>query len=808
MDPVYGGSVELPFTEARKNYIRDNNQKEPIAASYDKNNAWYDGETGASQMLASPDLADMDGYRDFFGDWDVSAWQWEGLELTIPTGLESVVTKVQEGIEQVVALLELIQAILEFLLKVALAFGSLLLTVVQELQRVLDELLGVVQGKTALHGIWIPPQIPPGSKVKERYELLTDTSTYLQDRLESGLEKQLNDFSGSPEKLSLDWSNYNFADAMAMDVPTAGGTDGFIQAVERSMNDTLDSSRPQFGTSAWVAGLYLVYGGTDLTLILELWELLKELFSDLAKTEDPLRPEPVKGFTVRTKGTGAKVSMVAGGRVPADIQVVAKWKYPDVDPPNLLEWAHSVFSDQGQQKKWLPTSDVLYRCVNYKNMPKAQRDLLNEQLDIQKFAFQGVLHPLFAAENAAGKPIKQKYSWSSGPGGGDPQLTIKKSSSSLADNDLLFDLTPIGTLGGIIKLKAEFTDDTPQSANTEGSEVDVKDVGVLYRVGRTYTLYERDDSGTTAIGELNEGWTKAVGSDGEDVTVEVSSPALSVDWDKGTSSSTGIAPDWTKYGSIGDLLKGTGLEETLVELAEFLKDFEESLQDSVKELKKFVEAHIREIKRWIRVGKRINALLEQLKALLSPKAGIHALMFFGKGGNEFALNVFKQSIALSPDPEPNVGLLDVLVDGLDVKRGVLDPEAERTAKLSDVSLFKNKQIPNLGPETLCGGYMAIGGDESLEAIRELIGLIMLLFGGDEGSAEDPSKKAIDAVGPDPDDDKEEKFGRPKQRTTTTFDLGMGVTTGVSPEDTVTTSETMFTPDMASTTNEEDKEEAC
>ena len=418
------------------------------------------------------------------------------------------------------------------------------------------------------------------------------------------------------------------------------------------------------------------------------------------------------------------------------------------------------------------------------------------------------MHPLFAAENKAGKPIKQKYSWSSGLAGGDPQLTIKKSSSDLADNNLKFDLTPLATMGGIIQLKAQFTDDTPQSASTVGSEVKVKDVGVIYRVGRTHTLYERDDSGTTAIGEINEGWKKAVGNDGLDVTVEVASSALSVGWDKGTSSSTGIAPDWTKYGSIGDLLRGTGLEEIMVELAEFLKDFEESLQDSIKELKKFVESHIREIQRWIRVGKRINALLEQLKALLSPKAGIHALVFFGKGGNEFALNVFKQSIALSPDPEPSAGYLDVLAQHTDIKGGVLDPEAEAPAKYSDVSWGNFKQIPNLGPETLCGGYMAIGGDESLEAIRELVGLIMLLFGGDEESEEDPSKKAIEAVGADPDDDKEEEFGRPRQQTTTSFDLGMGSTTGASPEDTVTTSETMFTPEMTSTTNEEDKEEVC
>jgi hypothetical protein len=630
-DPTYGSSVTIELPQSVRDQLDPDARSKFVGISREDTNA-----EGTAALVIHGDAA--------LGELDISAWRWDGLTLQMPTTLQVGADALSSVLSTIADFLNLLQGVLTLALKVVTAGSDDLLATVFALTKAkIDEILGLFAGKTGIYLINIPVQIPPGKAMKEKMALLTDIADSLA--------------------LSGDTGVAGFIPTNAMKTPTDGGMTGFITAVERSMEDTKDVNRPQFGSSAWVGGLSLVYGGSDFTRILDAIRDLEELFGDLFQSSDrQMSPKPPVGVTVKTLDSSK------AGSTP---QALVRWQ-----PPRELAIFNLRSKDSSSPTvKWVAVMDTVYRIPNLFSMTRRELDALPYEMDARAL-LKGV-----RADDAF-KLAEEIHG---------------------------------ATLGSGVSLAV------PSFTHHLDKGLTASDVGrtYIYKVGRTWAFHAYDSSTGTYVDQET------------DITLFSTNTFLNVPKDLGETS--GTPPDWSKLASLEALFPAVC--DLLQEFRLIYDDLTGMVTSRADGLELLLAGMVEEISKWSVLANRINLHVQNLKSLLSPKVGIHMLSFFGKGGNTFVTDVMKKSVELGPavpDPTPNVESWDDAQNALDLY------------DWGSASTF-----PDFADTDLVGGLVLLAGDESAEAVRQVLGLLAMLFGDGVVTEITTRSKAETALGPVP-----------------------------------------------------------
>ena len=673
MDAVFGTALDIPLTDEQKKAL--SNEEQQVFLNITTENS-LEGTTG-SISLTDPLEATL-----------VSAYRWDGLSLTVPPLFSAVVATVQDLLDSIIALMNIVRVILETILKFLTDLGDLVKKIIEKVLEKVSEVLGLLGGKTALHFIQIPPIFPALAASKERLKLIEELDSFVL---------------GEPLPV------------------TTGGNDGFITVLQNSLDDSLDLNRPQFGSTAWVGGIIAMYGGTDLSGILDIIKALTLLFKNLFAASKAMQPPAPIGFSATVLGAE---------------RVLLK-KTPNVK----LKWDKQLLKIQAYPK-WYAFKENLY----YIPHPAFLTDEEKKDTELQE-----ALRNFAGGSNPGGKALEKREVYSR-------------------------------ELQGIAAFGKVYLD----------REWDKTDIGrtFIYRVSRSY--YRE-----TAPGVFEQ-------SNGANAVTEVFSTPATITL--GTSAKTiGEPPNWWK-GSILDLFPDLG--DLVEQLEVFLEDILAGFGDLLEQYKEFINQILAELNKWILFAAKLSTILSALKAVLSPKAGVHSLLFFGKGGNDYMMQVLRDSIANAPeDPYGIVLSEEELEDAEKAAKAAADAEtlAEKAAvhwkgvgdAFAELYVTEwnyadaGSRVPSFGPNDVTGGFVLMGGDESIEAVRALIELISLLF-GDVTEDKSANVKALEATGPD------------MVRLTPTFTETMLV--GDPPIETVT--QTIFDAEMLPVSDQAEKAEVC
>ncbi len=270
-------------------------------------------------------------------DGVTAAWRWDGFALQLPTALKTGVDVLADVVGTIRTLLEAVLAILKIVEAASLINLDALSIIVNVLKSQIEDILSLFTGGTGVYGINIPLQAPPGKDSAARVAALQATTVNLRTAVAKGLGI---DVSHNTKAGKI--NNRILSDVLpiaAVHPARQGGMDGFIETFEKSLDDELDLERPQLGSNAWVGGVVIVYGGTDLGLLQQQWRGLLGLFGGFVGDN--------KGLELPPAPTGVSAeSLVSISGAP---KVAVRWDRPKVK-----------FKLTGYYPAWNPLRDVLY----------------------------------------------------------------------------------------------------------------------------------------------------------------------------------------------------------------------------------------------------------------------------------------------------------------------------------------------------------------------------------------------------------------------------------------------------------------
>jgi len=299
-------------------------------------------------------------------DSTVAAWRWDGLSLKLPNAFASGVDALADIVNTVKSLLEAVLTILKLIEAAQLARVDALSAIVNAVKAEIEDVLGLFTGTTGVYALSVPLQAPPGPDAAKRVAKLEATTVNLREAVGSAL--------GIGSSYSTSASDIRNRISAGV-VPTAanktasrGGMNGFIDTFEASLNDVDDLERPQLSSNAWVGGIIIVYGGTDLGLLHQKWLDLLALFGDFIGSNAGLDLPPAP--------TGLRVEALASATDAP--KTAAHWDRPKVS-----------FKLSGYYPAWQPQRDILYATKDLNTASPASAEWAAGIADFVKFHDRG-----------------------------------------------------------------------------------------------------------------------------------------------------------------------------------------------------------------------------------------------------------------------------------------------------------------------------------------------------------------------------------------------------------------------------------
>lgn len=329
MEPVYGNVVDDILTPDVRNAL--------VPAAY--KNAYGVTNSNAEQGAVTDKSGDALTSALGILDKTVAAWRWDGFSLQLPSILTEAVNVISDVLDTIIGFMEAVKALLEIAAAFMLSLGDALKILIENLKKRLDEMLSLFTGKTGVYGIHIPLSTPMGPDMAARVEFLKKAKVAVKSTAAKALSGV--DISASSQAgrvmLGMLPDSADFSG-------TVGGNEGFISTLRASLADPLDYNKPEFGPNAWVGGYVVMYGGTDLTRLLSVWNNLKSLFGNLLGSDPgPAEPPGPKGLALEV--LSPKMTAIRG-LAP---RVHARWDRPTIK-----------FSLSNFYPQWEPVEDVVY----------------------------------------------------------------------------------------------------------------------------------------------------------------------------------------------------------------------------------------------------------------------------------------------------------------------------------------------------------------------------------------------------------------------------------------------------------------
>lgn len=275
-------------------------------------------------------------------DDTVAAWRWDGFSLKLPSVLEASVDVVVDFVNTITGFLEVIKGILEIVAAFPAGLSDALKILVDSLKARIDEILGLFNGDTGIYGINIPLSSPSDAKVSEKVAFLKSATSTVK----LGVSKALVGVDVSPSSIAGRATLAMLP--TSVDLPqSVGGTQGFIDTLESSLNDVGDLNRPTFGPNAWVGGYVIMYGGSDLVALKGIIDRIGSVFKSVGL-------EQSKAFPPRP--TGLSLEVLSPKLTPEYLgspRVAVRWDRPK------LKFSLSNFFPH-----WEPVEDIICRVVD------------------------------------------------------------------------------------------------------------------------------------------------------------------------------------------------------------------------------------------------------------------------------------------------------------------------------------------------------------------------------------------------------------------------------------------------------------
>ena len=647
--------------------------------------------------------ASNSGSADIGGTEVAFGWIWAGFKLEILKPIQPIFDLVLSVLDFLLALLEAVKTILEIVLAFIVGLDALIKAVIQKILDTIRDLLGFLDGKTGIYSLTIPPQFPPSENTGARLALLNEMGVSIsRDLLTKRGGEILTEFD-EDKSLSADdpYKRFNLVPS-GVTVAPVGGMRGFIDTVAASLSDTQDTRRPQFGPTAYVGGLMLIYGFTDLTRVLDFLKKMKKLFADFGKDVALSAPPSPSGLTAKVIGL---TPTLEEGKVP-DILVQWKKVAPEYDP-NVFS---NMASYRSSSSRWIIANHRVYKTEE----PKGDLALPVE-LQLREFA---------AGDGEKYWPKAKIYEFPEG-------RTFRIFESQLGTSVFYFD---------------ELSQ-TDKGTNYLGKTL-------LYKVSNVYERYEPENEALQTAGLLDTDGYVLEKKNGPRVTFEAVSPAVRIVIPEKAVGTGGPPPNWTKWASMADLLPD--MKKAVEKLMFYIKTIAGLIGDLSGILQQLIKNIIAEVDFWLKLGTKIANLIELFRDLLNPSVGGYSLIFYGLGGNDFMLKILEDSYAeglkieeqkqaageasFAVGAEQRDNSVDRVLNTLGIGEG-----AKKLTPLDTMDAFFNSNpVPTFGKNDAVGGWIVYAGDESVTAVLSIIEVIKLLFAQDD--SDDAPEDANTAAG--------------------------------------------------------------
>ena len=712
-----GAESQSPTTDARRSLAGFGSEGQPLYGVSPRRQETIDTWQGdlenrdefnsfsvSGDKLKDQEWAASDSGSAEIGGTEVAfGWIWAGFKLEILKPIQPIFDLVLSVLDFLLALLEAVKTILEVILAFIVGLDALLKAVVQKILDTIKDLLGFLDGKTGIYSLTIPPQFPPSENTGARLQLLNDMGISIsKDLITKHTGNILTEFD-EDKSLSADdpYKRFNLVPS-GVTVAPVGGMRGFIDTVSASLSDTQDTRRPQFGPTAYVGGLMLIYGFTDLTRVLDFLKKMKKLFADFGKDVALSSPPSPSGVSAKVIGL---TPALEGGKVP---DILVQWK--KVEP----EYDRSVFANiasyRANSSRWIIANHRVYKTEELKG------DLaLPVELQLREFA---------AGDGEKYWPKAKIYEF--------PETrTFHRFESQLGTSVFYFD----------------------EISKTEKNK-DYLGKTILYKVAHVYERYEPNNEALRTAGLLDSDGYVLEKTGGPRVTFEAVSPAVRIVIPEKAVGTGGPPPNWTKWASMADLLPD--MKKAVEKLMFYIKTIAGLIGDLSGILQQLIKNIIAEVDFWLKLGTKISNLIELFRDLLNPSVGGYSLIFYGLGGNDFMLKILEDSYAegLKIEEEKQAAgeasfaigaeQRDNNVDSVLNKLGLAEGAKKFQHLKGADAFFNTNPVPTFGKNDAVGGWIVYAGDESVTAVLSIIEVIKLLFAQDD--SDDAPEDANTAAG--------------------------------------------------------------
>jgi hypothetical protein len=220
---------------------------------------------------------------------------------------------------------------------------------------------------------------------------------------------------------------------------------------------------------------------------------------------------------------------------------------------------------------------------------------------------------------------------------------------------------------------------------------------------------------------------------------------------KAVPLATGVPPNWTS-GTLATLFPP--LDRWVSFLVAKLRAILGVLPDLTGYLKQIVQQIASEISKWLGLARQIRSLVYQFTDLMEMQFGAHAMTFIGKGGNQYVLDLLRDSVSLARAEEAKSAEEATLLQVVSTQDGdslSFDMEnvpiekfdlAANFEKVSFKDFVSANPVPTYGDKDITGGFVLLGGDGSLTGAQTALELFRMFF---PGPSEETTQESVSSV---------------------------------------------------------------